>query len=376
MSSVEPSIPAEPPRDRPLPQRRAHPIPPNWVAFGEVPGLLLIRLMSRCNEKCRFCMVADEIEQSDDVDFQEAESRILAQPEGTHIEFFGGEPTIYPRFLELLRLARRRGHPCSIASNCRAFHSDKFTAAVAELDPSQIYIRTTLLGDTADLHDFNTATPGSYRQTVKGIENIVRAGFTCQVNIVILAGNYTQLPAMVDLVADWGVPRIKFGNLMGVRFCEPLAVSLATVRPYLREAIAVAERRDLKVTVEKTPICVAAGRIDLMSTERELGQWPRAYDDMGECGACLVRPWCDGLDPDYVAIFGYDGIERVASVSATVLRGTSRDSGEPELLRTHCVEIADGPIDGDTTTGLVTLLHRVEAKHGRLAVFPSRYILR
>ena len=44
---------------------------PQWVGFHEVPGILLVRLMSRCNEKCLFCMVADEIALSDDLDYQE-----------------------------------------------------------------------------------------------------------------------------------------------------------------------------------------------------------------------------------------------------------------------------------------------------------------
>src|ERR1044071_9523530 len=146
---------------------------PQTVGFHEVPGILLIRLMSRCNEKCLFCMVADEIEYSDDVGYQESVDRILAQPPGTLIEFFGGEPTIYPKFIDLLRVARGRGHRCSIASNVRIFHSEKFTRSVAELDLAKIYIRTSMYGDTPELHDYYTATPGSYDQTVRGLRNIV-----------------------------------------------------------------------------------------------------------------------------------------------------------------------------------------------------------
>src|SRR5262245_1057462 len=146
---------------------------PEWVGFVEVPGILMIRLMSRCNEKCLFCMVADEIAGSDDLNFQEAVARIASQPPGTLIEFFGGEPTIYPQFLDLLRETRQRGYPCSIATNLRIFHSRKFTRAVADLDATQIYIRTSIYGCDVALHDYYTATPGSYAQTLAGIHNIV-----------------------------------------------------------------------------------------------------------------------------------------------------------------------------------------------------------
>ena len=134
-----------------------------WVGFHEVPGILLVRLMSRCNERCVFCMVADEIEQSADLDYLAAADRITSQPAGTQIEFFGGEPTIYPRFLDLLTVARQHGYYCSVATNMRIFHSEAFTRRVASLDASQIYMRTSIYGDSVELHDRYTATRGSYR---------------------------------------------------------------------------------------------------------------------------------------------------------------------------------------------------------------------
>ena len=348
--------------------------PQEWVGFIEVPGLLMLRLMSRCNEKCLFCMVEEEIQKSDDVDYQEAVHRIMAQPEGTRIEFFGGEPTIYPRFLDLIRLARERGHSCSIASNCRAFHSEKFTRAVAALDASQIYIRTSFYGDTPELHDYYTAIPGSFVQTVKGVKNIVAAGFRCQVNIVILKENVERLLQMTELIHSLQVPRIKFGNLIEVNSCRQHAVRLSEVSPHLKKALKRAEELGLTVTVEKTPICAASGRIDLMSTERDLGQWSRAFDDDGECGRCLVRRWCEGLDPDYVELFGYDGIARMNSVPRVVLKGTALESEEPEYLKTHCVEISEESLDENTTLALNDLLQKVQTRLGRLAVFPRKYV--
>ena len=345
-----------------------------WVGFIEAPGLLLLRLMSRCNERCLFCMVEDEIQKSDDVEYQAAVDRIMAQPPDTKIEFFGGEPTIYPRFLDLLKLARQRGHSCSIATNCRIFHSEKFTKTVADLDPTQIYIRTSLYGDTPELHDYYTAIPGSYAQTIKGIQNIVAAGFRCQVNVVIMEKNVERLFAMTELVHSLKVPRIKFGNLVDVGSCHRHSVQLSKVRTHLWQAISLAERLGLTVTVEKTPICVASGRIDLMSSERDLGQWDRAYDDEDICRKCLVRRWCDGLDPGYVELYGYDGISRINSVSPVVLKGTAAESEEPEYLKTHCVEIANEEMEETTVLALSNLLEEVEKKLGRLAVFPSKYV--
>jgi molybdenum cofactor biosynthesis enzyme MoaA len=343
------------------------------VGFYEVKGILLLRLMSRCNEKCVFCMVADEIAESDDVAYGEALARIEAQKPGTLIEFFGGEPTIYPRFLDLLTAARRLGHRCSIASNLRIFHSESFTRKVADLGASELYIRTSLYGDTAEVHDMYTAVPGTYVQTVRGIRNIVAADIDCQVNIVILKQNFERLEAITRQVAAWGVPRIKFGMLTSVLTCRDHAVSIGEVYPYLNRAIALAESLGLKTTVEKTPICVIDGRIDLISTEREIYGIDRIYRDDGECGTCLFRRWCDGLDPGYAEHFGTAGIANMQFVPARAITG-SIENAQPELLRTYCVQIPDKSPDPETLNVLGRVLEQVLDRHGRLAVFPSYYV--
>lgn len=345
-----------------------------WVDFHSVEGILLLRLMSRCNERCVFCMVEEEIAKSDDVPYASAVAAIDRQPPGTIIEFFGGEPTIYPRFLELLIEARRRGHDCSIASNCRIFHSKKFTRAVAETGARHLYVRTSLYGPSAGLHDRLTATPRSFAQTRQGVLNLVAEDILTQVNIVIMAENVDLLTEMVDAVLEWGSPRIKFGNLISLSTCMPQAVRLATVRPRLEAAIAYAEARGLTVTVEKTPICCAGGRIDLLSTEREAFGGARVFDDDGACGRCLVRRWCDGLDPDYARLFGYDDLTPLTAVPAAGLADAGADLPEPELLKTYCVVVPDDEVPREMADKLMGMLPVVRAKHGRFAIFPRQYV--
>jgi pyruvate-formate lyase-activating enzyme len=318
-------------------------------------------------------MVADEIAGSDDLAYNEAVDRITAQPASTNIEFFGGEPTIYPRFLDLLRVTRRRGHPCSIASNARVFHSERYTASVAALGADAIYVRTSLYGDTPELHDHYTATPRSFEQTTRAIQNLVNAGFRVQVNLVILKQNVQRLSDITRLIYGLGVPRIKFGNLIDVAASAAHAVSLSIVRPQLADAVALAESLGLVVTIEKTPICVASGRIDLMSTERLLYGGERAYDDTGKCATCLVRRWCDGVDPGYAALYGMDALQAIVHVPRRGIRELD-PTPEPALLKTCCVAIDDDRPEGPTLLALEALQLRVAARHGRLAVFPRRYL--
>jgi pyruvate-formate lyase-activating enzyme len=340
-------------------------------AFVRIPGLLLLRLMSRCNERCEFCMVEGEIRASDDVDFAEAHRRIIELPAGDHVEFFGGEPTIYPRFLDLLTAARAHGHPCSIATNARIFHSAAYCDRVAALDPRHIYIRTSLLGDTEELHDNYARAPGSYAQTMRGMANLVSRGFLTQVNVVMLSGNVDRLPECVRLVAGLGVPRIKFGSLIGATAYPHLSVPLSELKPRLNEAITLAESLGLVVTVEKTPVCAVEGRLDLISTERKLSSWRREFDDAGACGGCLVRRWCDGLDPDHVQLHGLAGLRRVTALPRRAVAATV--PADPEALKTCVVELPE-PVTDTTRTALTRLIGRVERQHAELALIPSRLI--
>jgi len=341
-------------------------------AFVEFPGLLIIRLMSACNQSCVFCMTKDEIASSGVVDYDEAARVIARQPAGARIEFFGGEPTIHPRFLDLVGVARQRGHDCSIATNGRKLSDQEFVARLAALGSGKIYVRTTVYGDTADVHDYYTNVRGSHAETMRGIRNVVDHGFRVQVNIVILEKNFERLPELAKQINECGVPRIKFGNLVDVESCGPHAVPLSHVSPHLVRAIEISERLGLTVTVEKTPMCAIAGRIDLVSTERVLGQWPRDFNDTGVCGECLVRRWCDGLDPGYVSVFGFGGIHKLDEVpAAAVERCLGR---EPEFLKFYCVRVENELIDDETARELYAILQTVTAQHGRLAVFPSRYI--
>lgn len=343
-----------------------------WVDFHSVEGILLLRLMSRCNERCVFCMVEDEIDQSDDVSCDAAVDAIRAQAPGTIIEFFGGEPTIYPQFLELVQEARRLGFDCAIATNARIFHSKSFTAKMAATGAEHLYVRTSLYGDNAPLHDALTRTPNSYVQTAKGVANLLDENILTQVNIVIMKENYRQLSNMVKIIRDWGVSKIKFGNLMSLATCMPHAVRLKEVKPYLEAAIVEAESYGLSVTVEKTPLCCAGGRIDLLSTEREAFGGRRAFDEEGACANCLVGRWCDGLDPDYAQAFGFDDLETVTHVPRAGLFDATQDLPEPKLLESYCVVVDGEEVTPELADRLAAILPKVRAKHGRFAIFPEK----
>ncbi|MBW1997832.1 MAG: S8 family serine peptidase [Deltaproteobacteria bacterium] len=121
--------------------------------------------------------------------YERALSLIASMPPNSKIDLFGGEPTLHPKFLDLLAYAMSRQTECSVATNGRLFSRRSFAKRVARITRSSLYIRTSLHGATAKSHEAVTNVPGSFQQLMDGLDNIVSECMPCQVNMVITRKN-------------------------------------------------------------------------------------------------------------------------------------------------------------------------------------------
>lgn len=345
----------------------------------KTPRLLVLLMFSRCNNRCRFCMVQDEIDNSQDMMLEEARRLILEQKKNSRVEFFGGEPLIYPYFLDLLRLAVERGHSCSIATNARGFASEKLAANVAAFGPEKIYVRTSLYGPDAEIHDYYTRRPGSFAQTVKGIRNLTRHGFTTQVNIILMRRNIACLREMIDLVNDLGVPRIKFSMLIDSVRNRQHTVRIQEVRGLLDEGGKSALEKGMKLTIEKCPICTAPQFIASFACERIIAPDGRIYDRKGACGQCLVSDWCPGLDPGYVELYGTAELEPVTGIARGQVVRLPPDrfaSFENPVFQTTFLAFQNAWMEDERVLRkLVRLQERIDENLGRMALVPENIII-
>jgi MoaA/NifB/PqqE/SkfB family radical SAM enzyme len=340
--------------------------------------LLILLLLSRCNNRCRFCMVDDEIETSVDLPLEIGRQLIEDQSPETRIEFFGGEPTIHPHFWELLTLARKRGFNCSIATNGRTFASKKFAGRMASLDAGKIYVRTSLYGPDSEIHDYYTRSPGSFEQTVRGVQHLVQYDFMSQINIVIMNRNANYLTRMVDLVSDLGVPRIKFGMLVDSEKNLSHLVRLAQLRKPLNQAVERALRSGLRVTIEKTPMCLAPSFVSHFTCERQIAPVDRAYAFDGPCGRCVVARWCPGVDPYYLKCFGAEELLPLRSLPADQIHSPDINSlrtFEPEIFKVHFIALQPAWMqDRKALRRLAALENRIAENLGEIALVPLELI--
>jgi MoaA/NifB/PqqE/SkfB family radical SAM enzyme len=265
----------------------------------------VVKLMKHCNNHCRICMVADQINQKGYPDKKTMKMMISRLDRGDMIDFFGGEPTLYPHLIPAIRYASARGVYTKLATNCRTLSNEAYLKKMLQAGLKDI--RTSIHGPDAEMHDYLTCAKGSFDQTINGMRNVIKNGITLQVNIVITALNVKRLKETVDMISSLGVKRVKFSNLYiygNLLSNQDLIPQIEIVAPLIDEAIGYAESKMMEVEIEKTPLCIIPKHQDKAIKEKKQGYIDGRISPV-ECSGCLVEESCGWVSENYPYNLGW-----------------------------------------------------------------------
>lgn len=169
---------------------------------------LYFNINYQCNLDCLFCasdMTRRGGEQSIALrDYEAILRRFPAGPE-TLVAISGGEPTVHKEIAEIVQFTKERGHPLNLFTNGRRFASRSFARRVLS------NLRGTLLIPlyTFDrqLHDILTGGPGSFDDTIEGIDTIeaLRKHLECvrlQIKLLFFKPNEGRNSEILSSVLD------------------------------------------------------------------------------------------------------------------------------------------------------------------------------
>jgi MoaA/NifB/PqqE/SkfB family radical SAM enzyme len=231
------------------------------------PNKLIMNVTYVCNNHCTFCAVGTRT-QIDGHPTRQREYLDLYRAQGvTMVDFDGGEPTLNPELVPLVRYARRIGYDrINVTTNGRLCFYDDFARTLVRSG------LTTLLfsvhGPDAKTHAQQVGVAEAFEQTTGGITNALRhapRGVELGMNITLTKGNYTKLPEVAEFALGLGL------RWLNVQFLTPFGRATSSVAPDTQAAADVAMKtidryRDrMKFQVINLPFCFMPGYEELLT---------------------------------------------------------------------------------------------------------------
>src|SRR5437870_619994 len=133
--------------------------------YGQMPEYT-VRVNFHCNQSCDFCFVSTHLPPAGDAAVRAAIE--AAGGEAAVLVLSGGEPTMNPRLVEYVRLAKAAGvRGIELQTNATRLDA-ALAGALAEAGVEQATV--SLHASTAELSDAITGAPGTFVQTLRGLE--------------------------------------------------------------------------------------------------------------------------------------------------------------------------------------------------------------
>lgn len=283
-----------------------------------------------CNNRCRFCIDADKRDLPDKSTKEIIAEMISAKERGTtYLEIIGGETTIRPDFLQLIKFAKKLGFgTISMATNGRMFSYPEFAKATIEAGLTDVIF--SIHGHNAKLHDSLTNVPGSFEQLLKGLENFKKMGFkNLGSNTTIIKDNYKELPKIGEFLYKQGIRNSEFIFVdpsygAAYRNFFELVPLISIAAPDIKKCLEIGRRnRASHWSIRYVPLCYFTDYLDQVSELREVEIFHsehlapdfQNYDvensrkEIGraktqKCAPCKLFDRCEGVWKEYLKHYG------------------------------------------------------------------------
>jgi len=226
-----------------------------------------------CNNNCSFCYVSDEKLKFKDKTTEELKKDMLEpRKRGTkELSFLGGEPTIREDIFELIRFGVKQGFTqVKLTTNGRMLSYSKFADELIKAGLTKVLF--SIHGSNEEIHDSLTNVSGSFRQLIRGVENIKRhKNVIIETNSTITRINYKNLPEMAKLFIKLGMLSSEFIFVFphGKAMENPRKVvpKYSEARPYMEKASDIGRNSPTKILMRYVPYCILPNHIEFIADQ-------------------------------------------------------------------------------------------------------------
>jgi len=264
-----------------------------------------------CSNRCVFCAQGDLRLRKSPVSDEQVSEQIerLATRGARSVAFLGGEPTLHAGLPRWIREACAAGFASVLLqTNGRRLAYPAYVNALRRAGLRQVEI--SMAGPRADIHEYHTRAPESFRQSVAGVTGARRAGLTVGLTYVVTRSSFRHLAEMVDQAALLGVQAV---HLSCARPRGAALAELSRVVPRFEamtdcfgRAAETADALGLPLVVSGVPLCQLPG-LERRALSALLPTAPSPDALYGEpCSSCQLRATCPGLEAGYAQRYGFE----------------------------------------------------------------------
>ena len=221
------------------------------------PRRLTVELTNRCNLHCSYCLRDEDALHHDHAAFLPVD--LFARAIGDarelmgieQVMFTGGEPTLHPRFGDIIAAVADQSLKCSFVTN--GWHFDRVWPLVSERRETVTHVAFSLDGVTREAHD-RWRGAGSFVRVVRAFSRCWAGGFPFKVKVVVRRDTAPQLEGLAIFAARLGAAGLSFAHVM------PTSTGLDETSSLSLEERAVAEREIAQLArILRIPVGIDVG---------------------------------------------------------------------------------------------------------------------
>ena len=292
-----------------------------------------------CNNKCRFCLTNVPLKERSFVSYEvlKRELKDYYKRGYRQVGFLGGEPTIYPKIIQLASFARKVGYKqIHIVSNGRKYSDKEFLRRLAKGGVNKFYV--SIHSHKAAIEDDLTSVRGSFKEKVRGLSNLrelqdegVIKG-RIYLNTVINKMNYRYLEQILLFYRKMGLADFRFDfirpEVRALANFGELVPKYSQVMGYVKRVLDLGRALKADVTFGAIPPCLfyryrirvsstSLGEFNDLGTESNLSEQNtikrftvsekrrNEYKVKGNsCKTCVFDRVCEGVWKHYAALYG------------------------------------------------------------------------
>lgn len=282
----------------------------------DLSSYIVVPVWFGCNNDCRLCMLSGLKERLAPVSLEQFKGllrRVIEDGRFENLVLSGAEVTTCEDLYRYARMASATGafRKIQIQTNGRRLADRDYLARLVDEGVNEFFVS---IQGMEDAHDAITRVPGSFRETMAGLENLDALDVNVIPNTVLVAANIYDAPSLVSFLCRSRIREVHLWNYFPMEPVDTkgLIVSLEKVLEQVPRLVEAAGPTGKPLVMKGFPECLPVGPPVVMDSWFPVTVLPDAFwrrFEQNRFGQCLYRDRCMdrecwGLCEAYIRKYG------------------------------------------------------------------------